>query len=137
MKTYFFSLLNREKVRFRAFLAKLGKTISLRIDISLLGYVPASSVEAYKQAVGQYFKEILPLTETGVNLPNLDGMTISAKQGCIMISGLKDGTQVRLYAVDGKYIGESIATQGSASFYCQEPMVIAKVGNKTLKIAVK
>lgn len=100
-------------------------------------YVPASSVEAYKQVVGQYFKEVLPLTETGINQPNFDGMTISANQGSIIISGLKDGTQVRFYAVDGKCIGESVAIQGRVSFYCQDPMVIAKMGNKTLKIAVK
>ena len=100
-------------------------------------YVPASSVEAYKQEVGQYFKAILPLAETGINQPSLDGIAISANHGNIVISGLTDGTPVKLYAVDGKYIGESIANQGSASFNCgNENMVIAKIGSKSMKIAV-
>ena len=100
-------------------------------------YVPASSVEAYKQAVGQYFKAILPLAETGINQPSLDGIAISASYGNIVISGLTDGTPVKLYAVDGKYIGESIAYQGSVSFNCSnEKMVIAKIGSKSMKIAV-
>lgn len=100
-------------------------------------YVPSSSLEAYKQAVGQYFKAILPLAETSINQLGLADMTISTNHGYIIISGLKNGTQVKLYAVDGKYIGESTAIQGSVSFYGYAPVVIAKIGNMSIKIAVK
>lgn len=100
-------------------------------------YVPSSSVDAYKQAVGQYFKAILPLVETGINQHALADITISNNHGNIVISGLKNGTQVKFYAIDGKYIGESTATQGSVFFCCNVPAVIAKMGNQSIKIAVK
>lgn len=100
-------------------------------------YVPASSVESYKQVVGQYFKAILPLAETDIDGPSLDGIAIAASHGNIVISGLKDGSQVKLYAIDGKYIGEKTASHGSVSFYIQDSVVIAKIGSKAMKIAVK
>ena len=44
---------------------------------------------------------------------------------------------VRFYTVDGKQLGAAKAINGTASQAVSESVVIAKMGNQTIKIAVK
>ena len=44
---------------------------------------------------------------------------------------------MKFYATDGKYLGSSVAANGSASYAVNESLVIAKVGKDSIKIAVK
>ena len=81
------------------------------------------------------FKDILPLKSTGIDDVEMSNLKISSNGENLLISGLQDGTKIHLYSLDGKCIGEDVARNGTVSFSTSEPMVIAKIGNKSIKIA--
>ena len=74
---------------------------------------------------------------TNINMVRTRGVVASAHDGIITLSGLDNGEVVKFYAADGKYLGSSVAANGSASFAVNESLVIAKVGKDSIKIAVK
>ena len=74
---------------------------------------------------------------TNINMVKTRGVVASAHDGIITLSGLDNGEVVKFYATDGKYLGSSVAANGSASFAVNESLVIAKVGKDSIKIAVK
>ena len=74
---------------------------------------------------------------TNINMVRTRGVVASAHDGIICLSGLDNGEVVKFYAADGKYLGSSVAANGSASFAVNESLVIAKVGKDSIKIAVK
>lgn len=76
-------------------------------------------------------------TGTNINLVKTRGVVASAHDGIITLSGLDNDEVVKFYAADGKYLGSSVAANGSASFAVNESLVIAKVGKDSIKIAVK
>ena len=74
---------------------------------------------------------------TNINMVRTRGVVASAHDGIVTLSGLDNGEVVKFYAADGKYLGSSVAANGSASFAVNESLVIAKVGKDSIKIAVK
>ena len=74
---------------------------------------------------------------TNINMVRTRGVVASAHDGIITLSGLDNGEVVKFYATDGKYLGSSVAANGSASYAVNESLVIAKVGKDSIKIAVK
>lgn len=74
---------------------------------------------------------------TNINMVKTRGVVASAHDGIVTLSGLDNGEVVKFYATDGKYLGSSVAANGSASFAVNESLVIAKVGKDSIKIAVK
>ena len=98
-------------------------------------YVPEESLAEYKKECGSLFKDILPLKSTGIDDVEMSNLKISSNGENLLISGLQDGTKIHLYSLDGKCIGEDVARNGTVSFSTSEPMVIAKIGNKSIKIA--
>ena len=74
---------------------------------------------------------------TNINMVRTRGVVASAHDGIVTLSGLDNGEVVKFYATDGKYLGSSVAANGSASFAVNESLVIAKVGKDSIKIAVK
>ena len=74
---------------------------------------------------------------TNINMVKTRGVVASAHDGIITLSGLDNGEVVKFYATDGKYLGSSVAANGSASFAVNESLVIAKVGKDSIKIAMK
>ena len=74
---------------------------------------------------------------TNINMVRTRGVVASAHNGIITLSGLDNDEVVKFYAADGKYLGSSVAANGSASFAVNESLVIAKVGKDSIKIAVK
>ena len=74
---------------------------------------------------------------TNINMVRTRGVVASAHDGIITLSGLDNGEVVKFYAADGKYLGSSVAANGAASYAVNEPLVIAKVGKDSIKIAVK
>ena len=76
-------------------------------------------------------------TGTNINVVRTRGVVASAHDGIICLSGLDNGEVVKFYAADGKYLGSSVAANGSASYAVNESLVIAKVGKDSIKIAVK
>lgn len=74
---------------------------------------------------------------TNINMVKTRGVVASAHDGIVTLSGLDNGEVVKFYATDGKYLGSSVAANGSASYAVNESLVIAKVGKDSIKIAVK
>ena len=74
---------------------------------------------------------------TNINMVKTCGVVASAHDGIVTLSGLDNGEVVKFYATDGKYLGSSVAANGSASYAVSESLVIAKVGKDSIKIAVK
>ena len=76
-------------------------------------------------------------TGTNINMVKTRGVVASAHDGIITLSGLDNGEVVKFYATDGKYLGSSVAANGTASYAVNESLVIAKVGKDSIKIAMK
>ena len=74
---------------------------------------------------------------TNINMVKTRGVVASAHDGIVTLSGLDNDEVVKFYAADGKYLGSSVAANGSASYAVNESLVIAKVGKDSIKIAVK
>ena len=74
---------------------------------------------------------------TNINMVRTRGVVASAHDGIITLSGLDNGEVVKFYAADGKYLGSSVAANGTTSYAVNESLVIAKVGKDSIKIAVK
>ena len=76
-------------------------------------------------------------TGTNINQVRTRGVVASAHDGIISLSGLDDGEVVKFFAVDGKYLGSTVASNGTASYAASESLVIAKVGKDSIKILMK
>ena len=74
---------------------------------------------------------------TNINQVRTRGVVASAHDGIVSLSGLDDGEVVKFFAADGKYLGSTVAANGSASYAVSEFLVIAKVGKDSIKIAMK
>lgn len=74
---------------------------------------------------------------TNINMVRTRGVVASAHDGIVTLSGLDNGEVVKFYATDGKYLGSTVAANGSASYAVNESLVIAKVGKDSMKIAMK
>ena len=74
---------------------------------------------------------------TNINQVRTRGVVASAHDGIISLSGLDDGEIVKFFAADGKYLGSTVAANGTASYAVSESLVIAKVGKDSIKIAMK
>lgn len=99
-------------------------------------HVPKESLEDYKK-VATLFKTVVPLTddETGINQPLLENIRISVTENGIILNGVPQGTPISIYTLGGNMIGQKTSGGNTVSFSTSEPMVIAKIGNKSIKIA--
>ena len=78
-------------------------------------------------------KEDPPIKNGGTSPTQLANSSFSS-----LTSGNGDnGEEVKFYAADGKFIGQTVATDGTASYAASEALVIAKVGYGSIKIVVK
>ena len=78
------------------------------------------------------------LDETSINNVSMRGIAIQSDGGFITISGLDNNETVSFYATDGKNLGFSTAINGTTFFTAQTgSVVIAKIGNESIKILVK
>ena len=74
---------------------------------------------------------------TNINQATTRGIIVTSNDGIVTLSGLNNDETVRFYTVDGKQLGVAKAVNGAASQAVSESVVIAKMGNQTIKIAVK
>ncbi len=98
-------------------------------------YVHQQFVNQYKSDYENFFKEILPLEGTSIDNVLLRDLKIDVLNGKIILLGLQNGMKVHFYSLDGKCIGEKVVSNGMVTFYSTEPIVIAKIGNKSIKVA--
>ena len=112
--------------------------VSLSAAYNISVYATADGYKASDKAEATlYWIDANLDNSTNINMVRTRGVVASAHDGIITLSGLDNGEVVKFYAADGKYLGSSVAANGSASFAVNESLVIAKVGKDSIKIAVK
>ena len=112
--------------------------VSLSAAYNISVYATADGYKASDKAEATLYWVNANLdTSTNINMVKTRGVVASAHDGIVTLSGLDNGEVVKFYATDGKYLGSSVAANGSASYAVNESLVIAKVGKDSIKIVVK
>lgn len=112
--------------------------IGLNASYIITAYAIADDYSASDDATATLYWVNGNLETTNINAAKMRGVLASSQDGIVAISGLGNGEMVSLYTVDGKKIGEATAVDGVASYAVGNiPIVIAKVGTSSIKIAVK
>ena len=103
-------------------------------------YVPASAIEAYKtRSPWSDFGTIKTIEDAdGIESAKERGIAIQTAGGFITISGLDNNETVSFYALDGKALGTAKSIDGNVSFSAKQgTIVVARIGNESVKIAVE
>ena len=113
--------------------------VKLSAAYNILAYATADGYKASDKATATlYWVEAnLQNTPTNINQTATRGIIVTSNDGIVTLSGLNNDETVRFYTVDGKQLGAAKAINGTASQAVSESIVIAKMGNQTIKIAVK
>ena len=113
--------------------------VKLSAAYNISAYATADGSEPSDNATATlYWVEAnLQNTTTNINQATTRGIIVTSNDGIITLSGLNNDETVRFYTVDGKQLGAAKAVNGTASQAVSESVVIAKMGNQTIKIAVK
>lgn len=112
--------------------------VSLSAAYNILVYATADGYRDSKIAKATlYWLDGNQDNPSNINLSKTRGIIASAHDGIVSISGLNIGEEVKFYSADGKYLGTTVAVNGAASYAVSESMVIAKVGNNSIKIAMQ
>ena len=113
--------------------------VKLSAAYNISAYATADGYKASDKATATlYWVEAnLQNTPTNINQTATRGIIVTSNDGIVTLSGLNNDETVRFYTVDGKQLGAAKAVNGAASQAVSESVVIAKMGNQTIKIAVK
>ena len=102
-------------------------------------HVPVGCASKYRAA--DTWKNFAFISEdydpTGIKSTKVNDVKIYTDNGSVQLTGLKEGEKVVLYSLDGKLIGAQKANSGTISITTSEPVVICKMGGKSIKILVK
>ena len=114
-------------------IVKLSAAYNISAYATADGYKPSD-----KATATLYWVEAnLQNNPTNINQTTTRGIIATSNDGIVTLSGLNNDETVRFYTVDGKQLGAAKAVNGAASQAVSESVVIAKMGNQTIKIAVK
>ena len=113
--------------------------VKLSAAYNISAYATADGYKASDKATATlYWVEAnLQNNPTNINQTATRGIIVTSSDGIVTLSGLNNDETVRFYTVDGKQLGAAKAINGTASQAVSESVVIAKMGNQTIKIAVK
>ena len=113
--------------------------VKLYAAYNISAYATADGYKASDKATATlYWVEAnLQNNTTNINQTATRGIIATSNDGIVTLSGLNNSEIVRFYTVDGKQIGTAKPINGTASQAVSESIVIAKIGNQTIKIAVK
>lgn len=114
-------------------------TVKLYAAYNISAYATADGYKPSDKATATlYWVEAnLQNNTTNINQTATRGIIVTSNDGIVTLSGLNNDETVRFYTVDGKQLGAAKAVNGTASQAVSESVVIAKMGNQTIKIAVK
>ena len=114
-------------------IVKLSAAYNISAYATADGYKPSD-----KATATLYWVEAnLQNNPTNINQTATRGIIVTSNDGIVTLSDLNNDETVRFYTVDGKQLGAAKAINGTASQAVSESVVIAKMGNQTIKIAVK
>ena len=114
-------------------------TVKLSAAYNISAYATADGYKASDKATATLYwvKANLQNNPTNINQTATRGIIVTSNDGIVTLSGLNNDETVRFFTVDGKQLGAAKAVNGTASQAVSESVVIAKMGNQTIKIAVK
>ena len=114
-------------------------TVKLYAAYNISAYATADGYKPSDKATATlYWVEAnLQNNPTNINQTATRGIIVTSTDGIVTLSGLNNDETMRFYTVDGKQLGAAKAVNGTASQAVSESIVIAKMGNQTIKIAVK
>ena len=96
-------------------------------------YVPANSVEMYRNAEGwKEFSNITEIIYSGINKPNTNEVTVISENGVIRIEGA-DGAAVEVFNASGVCIYSGTATEIPVP---QRGLYVVKVAGRATKLAL-
>lgn len=102
-------------------------------------YVPSQSLDKYKEDTAwSVIEKIHPLEDTGISNINMNDVSILSENGNICITGLGTNKTVSFYSLDGKPLGTSTVTNGTAECKISKSngIVIAKIGDASIKVTL-
>ena len=104
-------------------------------------HVPAASLDAYSTtSPWSGFGSIVPITdEDAISEIKALPVAIQSQGGCILVTGISDGSQITVYDISGKFLGTTVAAQGCATIRTNLPagsIVIVNTGGKTFKAKI-
>ena len=113
--------------------------VKLYAAYNISAYATADGYKASDKAIATLYwiEANLQNNTTTINQTATRGIIATSNDGIVTLSGLNNSEIVRFYTVDGKQIGTAKAINGIVSQAVSESIVIAKIGNQTIKIAVK
>lgn len=104
-------------------------------------YVPSETMEEYKATEGWknfvYIEERVP---NGVANIRAREEIIKSEAGQLTVEDVDSGTQVSVYAINGKHIGSAVSQNGRAVIRTNQEagsVVILKIGNRSVRVIVK
>lgn len=113
--------------------------VKLYAAYNISAYATADGYKASDKATATLYwiEANLQNNTTNINQTATRGIIATSNDGIVTLSGLNNSEIVRFYTVDGKQIGTAKAINGTALQAVSESIVIAKIGNQTIKIVVK
>ena len=114
--------------------------VKLSAAYNISAYATADGYKASDKATATLYWVEANLQNNTTNInqaATTRGIIVTSNDGIVTLSGLNNSEIVRFYTVDGKQIGTAKAINGTASQAVSESIVITKIGNQTIKIAVK
>lgn len=104
-------------------------------------HVPAASLDAYSTtSPWSGFGSIVPIAdEDAISEIKALPVAIQSQGGCILVTGISDGSQITVCDISGKFLGTTVAAQGCATIRTNLPagsIVIVNTGGKTFKAKI-
>ncbi len=114
-------------------------TVNLDACYKITAYATADGCMQSEKATATLYWINANLETTNINKVQSRGVVASCNDGVIRISGLDEGETVMFYGIDGILIGSQPATAGEVMYAVgsSRNVVIAKIGDDAIKIAVK
>lgn len=114
-------------------------TVNLDACYKITAYATADGYMQSEKATATLYWINADLETTNINKVQSRGVVASCNDGVIRISGLDEGETVMFYGIDGILMGSQPATAGEVMYAVgsSRNVVIAKIGDDAIKIAVK
>jgi len=114
-------------------------TVNLDACYKITAYATADGYMQSEKAMATLYWINANLETTNINKVQSRGVVASCNDGVIRISGLDEGETVMFYGIDGILMGSQPATAGEVMYAVgsSRNVVIAKIGDDAIKIAVK
>ena len=113
---------------------KLTATYEIKAYATAEGYQPSETATATLYWINANLEND---PSTNINQSQTRGIVATSDSGIVTLSGLDNGELVSFYSPDGRLVATSKAQSGTVSCSVSSTMIIAKVGNQSIKLIVR